>query len=89
MRKISNKPGIGTFQSEVSNISSFGFWLLVEDKEYFVPFSDYPQFRNATVEQILGMRQISPSQFHWQDLDIDIEIDALETPDRFPLKFRK
>ncbi len=73
---------------EVTNISSIGFWVLVGDKEYFVPFADYPAFKEATVAEISAMTQISPSQLRWENLDIDIEIEALEAPENFPLVFR-
>ena len=80
--------GTSTSLSEVTNISSFGFWLLVEDKEYFVPFEDYPEFLAASVAQIYHMQQIGPDQLHWPDLDIDIEINALAQPEQYPLKYK-
>lgn len=81
-------PGVDISHSEVTNISLHGFWLLVHDREYFVPFSDYPAFREATVAQIYAMRQLGPDQFYWPALDIDIELAALDQPERFPLLFR-
>jgi len=47
----SNLPGIAISHSEVTNVHTTGFWLLVDDREYFVPFEDYPVFREATVAQ--------------------------------------
>lgn len=59
-----SKSGVNSSHSEVTNISSAGFWLLVEDREYFVPFEDYPAFKKATVEQIYQFQQLSPEQFY-------------------------
>jgi hypothetical protein len=73
---------------EITNITSIGFWLLVDDREYFVPFSDYPVFQEATVAQICNIQCLSPRQFHWPEIDADIELDSLETPERFALQFR-
>jgi hypothetical protein len=84
----SNLPGIGISDNEVTNIGATGFWLLVEDKEYFVPFADYPVFQTATIEQIFNVKRLGPGQFHWLALDADIELDALENPDQFPLVWR-
>lgn len=81
------KDGKHTLTSSVTNISNVGFWILVNDKEYFVPFSNYPEFKKATVDEIFSMKMLSPRQLHWQSLDCDIEIDALEEPERFPLRF--
>jgi hypothetical protein len=41
--------GADTSVSEVTSIGPHGFWLLVDDIEYFVPFRDYPVFMSATV----------------------------------------
>ena len=73
--------------SGVTNISATGFWLLVDDREYFVPFDDYPIFKSATIGQIYNLRRVGPAQFHWPELDADIELEALDNPERFPLKF--
>ncbi len=72
---------------EVTNITPLGFWLLVDGVEYFVPFGDYPAFRDATVAQICTFRRLG-SQLHWPQLDVDIELEALQHPERFPLMFR-
>lgn len=80
--------GTATLDSEVTNITNHGFWLLVADHEYFVPFADYPAFQTATVAQIYAMRQSGPDQLHWPELDIDIELSALAQPEQFPLKFQ-
>ena len=61
---------------------------MVEDREYFVPFSDYSAFLDATVSQIHGVRQPGPGQLSWPELDVDIELEALDRPEAFPLKFR-
>lgn len=80
--------GTNTSLNEVTNISHLGFWLLVDDREYFVPFQDYPGFLHASISQIYNVHRIGPGQFHWLDLDIDIELAALEHPERFPLQYK-
>ena len=80
--------GISTSLSEVTNITHHGFWLWVDDREYFVPFKDYPGFTEATITQIYHVQRQGASQFHWPDLDIDIELEALDEPERYPLKYR-
>jgi hypothetical protein len=89
MKMNSNFPGAVNSHSEVTDISSGGFWILVDDREYFIPFDQYPAFRKATVSQIYRMEPIGSAQFSWPDLDIDIEIEALEQPERFPLEYRE
>ncbi|OGW32529.1 MAG: hypothetical protein A2X59_09265 [Nitrospirae bacterium GWC2_42_7] len=80
--------GKSTLVSEVTNIGKTGFWLLYQDIEYFILFNDYPAFKNATVKEIYSMKVIGPGQLRWKELDCDIEIDALEKPEEYPLIYR-
>lgn len=80
--------GICTSEFSVTTITDIGFWIMVEDKEYFVPFDEYPMFRDATVKQILNLTFIPPAQLHWESLDVDIELQALENPEMFPMVFK-
>lgn len=83
----SETPGTSISSSPVTNIDPQGFWLLVDDSEYFVPFEDYPVFARATLDQIFNVERLSPGQLHWPALDADVEIEALESPERFPLSW--
>ncbi len=82
--------GNNTLAYEVTNISKNGFWLLVNDHEYFISYSDYPEFLEMSVQQIFTVKSIDLKQFHWseKDIDIDIDIESLEKPEVFPLIFR-
>ncbi len=84
----SEQRGTNILVNEVTNISVMGFWLLVDNREYFVPFADYPVFKTATMDQIFNIKQIGPKQLHWPALDADVELEALEEPERFPLVYR-
>ena len=81
-------PGAVTSACEVTNITQHGFWLLVDEREYFVPFTDYPAFRAAMVMQIYAVERIAPDQLSWPALDVDIDLRALRHPEAFPLLFR-
>lgn len=84
---ISLAPGVATSQCEVTNISRLGFWVLIDDREYFVPFADYPAFQTASVKQIYGVERIASDQLYWPSLDVDIDLRSLEHPEAFPLVF--
>jgi hypothetical protein len=87
MKSLPN--GIDISRSPVSSIAAEGFWLLADDREFFVPFADYPVFRGATILQIFNVQRIAPQQYRWAELDADIELDALEHPERYPLIWRE
>jgi hypothetical protein len=78
-------PGSATSNVEVTNISPNGVWLLVEDREYFLSFSDFPWFRDAPVAKVLQVERPSSDHLYWPELDIDLSIESIEHPDRFPL----
>jgi hypothetical protein len=80
--------GTATSRVEVSNIDQFGFWVLVQEKEYFLPYEDFPWFRQATIDQILNVELPHQDHLHWPDLDIDLCVDSLTEPDKFPLIYR-
>jgi len=70
----------------VENISAFGIWIFVKGKEYFLNFSVYPYFKDQTVESIQNVKLLHGFHLYWPDLDVDLEIDNLENPEKYPLK---
>lgn len=71
--------------AEVTNVSPHGFWLFVRDREIFVPFKEFPWFREATVREITNVQLPSEHHLYWPDLDIDLAVESIEHPERFPL----
>ena len=81
--------GKPTWAAEVKNISGSGLWILVDEHEVFLPFTKFPWFRNVTVAQLTRVRRPSEHHVYWPDLDIDLAVESLEHPDRFPLVSRE
>ena len=79
-------PGTATSEAEVTNISQHGFWLLLDGRELFVPFAEFPWFRQAPVEAIVKLERPTPRHLYWPDLDVDLSVDSIEHPERYPLK---
>lgn len=77
--------GASTSQVEVSNISPHGFWLLLGDEELFLPFAEFPWFRDVAVGKILHVELPSPDHLYWPDLDVDLAVESIRHPERFPL----
>ena len=77
-----------TSQTEVCGITSHGFWLLLDDEELFVPFSQFPWFRSAPVEKIFHVEHPKPHHLYWPELDVDLDVGSIKHPDRFPLVAR-
>ena len=77
--------GVATSEIEVSLISNKGFWLLLKEEELFVPFAEFPWFKQATLEQITHLEWPSPNHLYWPLLDVDLTVDSIRNPDQFPL----
>jgi hypothetical protein len=85
MKMKSAKHGKNTSQVEVTNVSTHGFWLLIGDKERFVAFEQFPWFRDAPIGHLLNVELPSSRHLHWPDLDVDISVESIDHPERFPL----
>jgi len=78
-------PGIATSEAEVTNVSAHGFWLLLGDEELPVPYAQFPWFKKATIEQLLAVERPTENHLYWPQLDIDLSVESLRSPDAFPL----
>jgi hypothetical protein len=70
----------------VENITPFGIWIFVKEKEYFLNYEDYPYFRDQTLSSIQNVQLLHGYHLYWPELDVDLEIDNLENPQKYPLK---
>ncbi|MHB8473736.1 MAG: DUF2442 domain-containing protein [Gammaproteobacteria bacterium] len=70
---------------EVTNVSVHGVWLLAGDKELFMPYEHFPWFKDASVGKVLNVEEPVPGHFYWPELDVDLTVERIEYPDRFPL----
>lgn len=80
--------GKSTSGVEVTNVSRHGFWMLVGEREFFLPFEKFPWFRDVPVGQILNVERPNPTHLHWPGLDVDLAVESIEFPERFPLVSR-
>ena len=81
-------PGASTLEVEVTNVSKHGLWLLLEAEELFMPFSEFPWFKDAPIGKLLNVERPSAEHLYWPDLDVDLAVDSIRHPERFPLVSR-
>ncbi|MGA2060306.1 MAG: DUF2442 domain-containing protein [Thermoguttaceae bacterium] len=74
-----------TSHVEVQDISKNGIWIFVNEQEYFLPYKEYPWFKDAKVSEIQNIRISHGSHLHWPDLDVDLELEILQHPEKYPL----
>jgi hypothetical protein len=81
----SSKRGKNTLKPEITNISEHGFWMFFKDKEYFLPFEQFPWFRNATIRQISDIQLWHNQHLYWPSLDVDLPFSIIEQPEKYKL----
>lgn len=86
---MSNLLTLGTPISgiSVSQVTADGFFVLVQTKKYFLSFDEYPWFRDARTAEIMNVKLQNKNHLRWSDLDVDLDLDSLEHPERYPLCF--
>ena len=75
-------------QVEVLNISQHGFWLFLNGEEHFLPFEHFPWFKEGSIAAILNVELLHGRHLYWPDLDIDLEVDSITEPEKYPLVSR-
>ncbi len=78
-------PGIVTSGVEVTNVSKHCFWLLLGGEELAVPFSEFPWFKKATIEQLSNVERPTVNHLYWPELDVDLSVEPIRDPASFPL----
>src|SRR5262249_13828821 len=67
------------------NVSVHGFWLLLDERERFVPFKAFPWFRDASIAALCNVERPRSGHLYWPDLDVDLATESIDHPERFPL----
>ena len=78
--------GKNTLAVEVTNISAHGVWLFAHDEELFMSYEDFPWFKNQTVDSIINVKEEGQNHFYWPEIDVDLSLESILHPERFPLK---
>jgi hypothetical protein len=77
--------GVITSRVEVTNISRHGLWLMVGDEELLLPFDEFPWFKDASLQAILNVEWRGPDHLHWPALDVDLTLESIRHPEKYPL----
>ena len=84
----SSARGKPTLVAKVDGISSRGFWLRLDEARRFLAFTRHPWFRGARRADLINVARPSADHLHWPALDVDLSVESLDHPERFPLKSR-
>lgn len=88
MKTRSVARGKSTSIVEVTNVSKHGFWLFFDKQERFLAFEHFPWFRDVSIGQLCNVELLHSHHLYWPDLDIDLAVESIDHPERFPLVSR-
>ena len=57
--------------------------------DYFLSYNRIPWMRDASINNVLNVRMCGRSAIEWPALDVDLEIDSLKHPERYPLIMKR
>jgi len=63
--------------------------LRVDSEELFLPFAEFPWFQGALVDAVLHVQRLSSGHLRWPELDVDLLVESIRHPERFPLIARR
>jgi hypothetical protein len=84
MKVRSEQHGTNT-SVEVLGVTPHGLWLFAKGEEHFLSFELFPWFKNATVNAVFNVESQGRDGFCWPDLDVDLNIDGIKNPEKYPL----
>ncbi len=69
----------------MSNVSVHGMWLLIDNRELYLPFEEFPWFREASIGALADIERPNERHLYWPQLDVDLTLDSVQDPARYPL----
>lgn len=75
--------------ANVLMINGQGVLLSVCGQDYFLSYNRVPWMRDAAISEVLDVRMSGRNAIEWPSLDVDLEIDSLRHPERYPLLIRR
>lgn len=82
----SSKPG-KSISASVENITPHGFWMHILGREYFLDYKAFPYFKGRPQQAVKKVILLHQHHLHWPSLDVDLEIDNLVNPQKYPLRW--
>lgn len=73
----------------VLKINAQGIMLSVQGHDYFLSYNRIPWMQDAPIRSVLNVQMSGSDAIEWPDLDVDLEIESLRHPERYPLIIKR
>lgn len=68
-------------------INARGILLYVGGREYYLSYERFPWFKDAKVSDVLNVSMPDSESLRWEAIDVDLELDSIKHPERYPICF--
>ena len=75
--------------ASVLMINAQGIMLSVLGNDYFLSYNRIPWMKDAPISSVLNVQMSGSEAIEWPDLDVDLEIESLRHPERYPLVIKR
>ena len=83
------RSNINSTLADVLMINDRGIMISVLGQDYFLSYNRVPWMRDATINEVLDIRMSGKNAIEWPKLDVDLEIESLRHPERYPLLIKR
>ena len=83
------RSSINSTSADVLMINDRGVMISVLGQDYFLSYNRVPWMRDATINEVLDVRMIGKNAIEWPKLDVDLELESLKHPERYPLLIKR
>jgi len=87
--KTISKQNTEPISVKVRSIMPDGIFLSVRENDYYLSYNRLPWFRNAKLSDIFNVTMMGDDAIRWEALDVDLEIDSLIYPEKYPLVMKR
>ena len=87
--QTTSKSNITSTSVDVLMINDRGVMLSVLGQDYFLSYNRVPWMRDATINEVLNVQMSGKNAIEWPKLEIDLEVESLKHPERYPLLIKR
>jgi len=66
-----------------------GIMISLNEQDYFLSYNRVPWMKDATINEVLDVRMSGKNVIEWPKLDVDLEVESLRHPERYPLLIKR
>ena len=84
-----SRNNISNISVSVLMINGQVIMISVGGQDYFLSYNRIPWMREASINDVLNVQMCGTEAVEWPALDIDLELDSLRHPERYPLLIKR